>query len=123
VRNLGGVYLLAWSKCPPKDISPASAAVKYVGETAYFKNRMGAFGTSAGLWGERDNGHSGGWRWPKGAQENLWVAFFPVGRDLNEHLASGMRKWMEAVALEEHRREHDTLPQINASKSEVIFDE
>jgi hypothetical protein len=121
-RHLGGVYLLAWSEQPPAAVSPSAAEVRYIGETDNFKQRMGGFANSAGFWGdERQLGHSAGWRWPKGRSEHMWVAFFSVGGDLPPHLATGMRKWLEAVALEEHRREHRELPQINAAVGEVEF--
>jgi hypothetical protein len=95
--------------------------VKYVGETADFRSRMGYFARSAGFWGDRKDGHSAGWRWPENASGNLWIAFFEVGAELPAHLAEGLRKWMEAVALEEHRLEHGNLPAVNAAKNEVIF--
>ena len=82
---------------------------------------MGYFARSAGFWGDRQDGHSAGWRWPKNASGNLWVAFFAVGAELPAHLADGLRKWMEAVALEEHRLEHGSLPAVNAAKSAVIL--
>ncbi len=121
VRNLGGVYLLAWSEQPPAALRPVAAEVRYIGETDNFRQRMGGFGNSAGFWGERRLGHSAGWRWPEGRSEHLWVAFFPVGEDLVPHLATGMRKWLEAVALEEHLRALGELPQINSAEGEVEF--
>lgn len=74
---------------------------------------MGQFGSSAGFWGERSNGHSAGWRWPEAQTEHTWVGFFPVGDGLQPHLAAGMRLWMEAVALEEYRLAFGRLPNIN----------
>ena len=121
VRDLGGVYLLAWSQQLPAPVHPSAAEVRYIGETANFRQRMGGFGNSAGFWGERQFGHSAGWRWPEGQSEHTWVAFFPVGEDLLPHLATGMRKWLEAVALEEHRRARGELPQINIAVGEVEF--
>jgi hypothetical protein len=97
--------------------------VWYIGETVYFANRMGGFGNSAGFWGERRFGHSAAWRWPEGKWENMWVAFFEVGKDLAPHLAAGLRKWLEAVALEEYRLEHKQLPKINAALEPVELDE
>ena len=122
VRKLGGVYLLAWSPISPPRLHPGAPEVKYIGETGEFKSRMGNFGNSAGIWGERSDGHSGAWRWPKGATEHLCVAFFEIGTDLPEHLACGLRKWMEAVALEEHRVRNGQMPQVNHAKDEVSFD-
>lgn len=121
VRDLGGVYLLAWSEQPPATVHPSAAEVLYIGETGNFRQRMGGFGNSAGFWGERQFGHSAGWRWPEGRSEHTWVAFFPVGEGLLSHLATGMRKWLEAVALEEHRRACRELPQINVAVGEVEF--
>jgi hypothetical protein len=121
VRDLGGVYLLAWSEQPPTTVHPSAPEVRYIGESINFRQRMGGFGNSAGFWGERQFGHSAGWRWPQGQSEHTWVAFFPVGEDLVPHLAAGMRKWLEAVALEEHRRACGDLPQINVAVGEVEF--
>ena len=92
---------------------PRDAKVRDIGETAYFTTRMGGFGNSAGFWGQRRCfGHSAAWRWPEGKWKKLWVAFFVVGEGLEPHLAEGLRKWLEAVALEEHRLEHDRLPEV-----------
>jgi hypothetical protein len=93
--------------------------VRYIGETSEFLQRMGQFANSAGFWGERQNGHSAGWRWPAGQSDNTWASFFPVGNELLPHLAAGMRFWMEAVALEEFRLVHDRLPEINEAVAEV----
>ena len=123
VREKGGVYLVAWSKQPPPHLDPREAAVRYIGETLYFANRMGGSGNSAGFWGERRFGHSAAWRWPEGRSEDMWVALFVVGEQLAPHLAMGLRKWLEAVALEEHRLEHGRLPDINAAAEPVEFEE
>jgi hypothetical protein len=122
IKASGGVYVLAWSLNEPKRKRPHTvAAVKYIGETAYFKARMGAFGTSAGFWGKRDNGHSAGWSWEEGCSANLWVAFFQLPwTDLPAHLATGLRKWIEAVALEEHRSVRGVLPAVNTVKRNVV---
>lgn len=82
---------------------------------------MDDLANSAGFWGERRDGHSAGRRWPKGRTENLWVAFFEIGHKLPDHLAKGLRKWMEAVAIEEHRAAHDQVPEVNGAKTEVAF--
>jgi hypothetical protein len=119
VRTLGGVYCFAWSPEPPPVIGPTAAAVRYVDETSEFPRRLGQFGNSAGFWGARQNGHSAGWRWPAGQSDNTWVSFFPIGNELLPHLAAGMRVWMEAVALEEFRRIHGRLPEINEAVAEV----
>jgi hypothetical protein len=119
IRPLGGVYIFAWSPESPAVIGPTAPAVRYIGETSEFRRRMGQFGNSAGFWGERENGHSAGWRWPAGQTENTWVSFFPIGNDLLPHLAAGMRLWMEAVALEEHRLAHGRLPEINEAVDEL----
>jgi hypothetical protein len=115
--------LVAWSRQPPPRLHPREAAVRYVGETHSFANRMGGFGNSAGFWGERRFGHSAAWRWPEGKSENMWVAFFVVGEQLAPHMAVGLRKWLEAVALEEYRLEHGRLPEINAAAGPVEFEE
>jgi hypothetical protein len=39
------------------------------------------------------------------------------------HLATGLRKWLEAVALEEYHREHGRLPEINEAAAPVEFTE
>jgi HTH-type transcriptional regulator / antitoxin MqsA len=128
VRDLGGIYLLAWSDQPPAGLHPSASAVRYIGESSNFKQRMGGFGSSAGLWGGgRQFGHLAGWRWPEGQSEHLWVAFFAVGEELLgvepwqcPHLAAGMRKWLEAAALEEHRRANNgQLPEVNAALGEL----
>ena len=113
VRFLGGVYVIARSLKAPNSLHPTHAAVQYVGETGNFNRRMRQFGTSAGFFGPRAKGHSAAWRWPLGRKEHLWVAFFEVGGDLLPHLAKGMRHWMEAVALEEHRQLRGALPALN----------
>ena len=118
-RGLGGVYLFAWSEQQPVILASTLAAIRYIGETSNFKRRMGQFGNSAGFWGKRAKGHSAGWRWPEGQTQKTWVAFFPVGNDLQPHLATGLRRWMEAVAQEEYRLAHGSLPEINAATSKV----
>jgi hypothetical protein len=88
--------------------------VQYIGETNAFGRRLRQFGDSAGLFGVRRRGHSAGWRWQNGARKHLQVAFFPVAAPLGQiHLAIGLRKWLEAVALEEHRLAHGRLPVVN----------
>jgi hypothetical protein len=52
----------------------------------------------------------------------MWVAFFVVGEQLAAQLAAGLRKWLEAVALEEHRLEHGRLPEINEAAEPVEFE-
>lgn len=121
IRYLGGVYLLAWSSPgPPPTARPAERAVKYVGETSEFLRRMNQFRTSAGFIGPPSDGHSAGWRWPVGESEHLWIAFFDVGNGLLPHLAEGLRHWMEAVALEEYRVAHGSLPPVNIAKNGVV---
>src|SRR5262245_55579100 len=119
IKEYGGVYLLAWSVDEPARRFPQRyQAVKYIGETHWFKARMGGFGTSAGFWGRPDFGHSAGWSWPEGKKKNLWVAFFDVtaGLELERHLAKGLRCWIEGVAFEEYRIANGKLPQVNAAK-------
>lgn len=112
-KDEGGIYLIAQSASEPASPRPEDAAVVYVGETVWFKRRMDQFGDSAGLWGARANGHSAGWRYT-GSGEDLWVAFFVVEWPLAQpHLAEGMRKWLESVALEEYRQVHSRLPPLN----------
>jgi len=119
VCTLGGVYCVAWSVLPPEIIGPLCPAVRYIGETSQFRRRMGQFGNSAGFWKDRRNGHSAGWRWPIGKTKNTWVGFFPVANELLPHLAKGLRLWMEAVALEEFRLAHRSLPEINEAVAEI----
>ena len=124
VRTLGGVYLIAWSQQPPETFVPCDRAVQYVGETGDFCDRMNRFRSSAGIrWKDRYKGHSAAYRWPQGQSEHLWVGFFPVGKDLQPHLAEGMRVWMEAVAQEEYRLVHGNVPPLNqGGKSEITLD-
>lgn len=122
IRKRGGVYVLAWSRQRPVPFRPDMPEVKYIGETGEFKSRMGRFRDSAGILGKRYDGHSAGWRWPKAATQYLWVAFFEIGTGLPDHLACGLRKWMEAVALEEHRVGNGNLPLVNGTKKEVSFE-
>lgn len=119
VRYTGGVYCLAWSPEPPTILGPTAAEARYIGATNEFRRRIGQFGNSAGFWGERQNGHSAAWRWPKGCTDHAWLSFFPIGNELLPHLAAGMRFWMEAVALEEFRLVHGRLPEINEAVDEV----
>jgi hypothetical protein len=95
--------------------------IKYIGETHYFKARMGGLAWSAGFWGERAFGHSAGWRWPEGKNKLLWVAFFEVIKEKErEHLARGLRCWLEGVALEEYRQANLQVPQVNATKRNEV---
>jgi hypothetical protein len=119
ICHLGGIYCLGWSVGAPKIIGPTARAVRYIGETARFKERMSGFRNSAGLNGNREFGHSAGWRWPLHHADNLWVSFFLIGNELLPHLAGGLRGWMEAVALEEYRLAHGQLPIVNGAKGEL----
>jgi hypothetical protein len=114
VCRLGGVYLLAHAPKHPGRVHPSNVAVRYVGESYWFKGRMGSFAVSAGFWGEQRSGHSAAaWRWSLG-RRNLWVAFFPFASEVDQHhLQVGMRKWYEAVAIEVHRRAYGTIPAVN----------
>jgi hypothetical protein len=119
IKDYGGVYLLAWSRKEPQRIRPHLAReVQYIGQTYWFKARLDGFRASAGFLGKRTFGHSAGWRWDKGKKANLWVAFFDVteGLSLEAHVASALRCWVEAVALEEYRLVHGTLPAVNKAK-------
>jgi hypothetical protein len=122
VLACGGVYLLAWCDQAPEVVLPSEYAVVEIGETGHFKSRMNQFRTSAGFLGERDDGHSTAWKWPQGRHENLWVTFFEMGEGLPRHLALGLRKWMEAVAFEEHRQANGSLPLLNVADEVVEFD-
>lgn len=117
VKDIGGIYVMASSDKQPTLISPKCPEVQYVGQTRFFKGRMGQFATSAGFWGGRANGHSAGWRWPEGQKDRLHIAFFPVGNDWPAHLAEGLRHWMEALAIEAYRQTHSTLPPLNLTTS------
>ena len=115
-RNLGGVYLMAWCDLAPTVLAPTAKELQYIGETNSFKNRMTGFGRSAGFWGERDDGHGPAWHWPKGRNRHLWVVFFQIPIEpLPKHLPDGLRKWMEAVALEEYRHVHGVLPPLQVA--------
>lgn len=119
IRSRGGIYIFAWSVSAPKTLAPVTKEVQYIGQTNWFKRRMGQFGTSAGFWGKRAAGHGPGWHWPKGRNDKLWVAFFDVGSDLDQsHLAEGLRYWIEAVALEEHRKALGVLPPLQQASAE-----
>lgn len=113
VCGLGGVYLLASCGQAPKIVHPRAQEVRYMGQTNDFRMRLGQFARSAGFWGERDSGHSAAWRWPKGATACTWVAFFHIGESFPDHIATGLRCWMEAVALEEHRLANGAIPKGN----------
>jgi hypothetical protein len=119
-RERGGVYLLAWSRSAPQSANPTDRAVRYVGETSCYCKRMGGFGNSAAFWGDRRDGHSAARRWPVGRNEHLWIAFFPLGEDLEPHLARGLRRWMEAVAIEVHREVHGIVPRLNNNGRQCI---
>lgn len=122
IGKLGGVYLLAWSKQAPERMHPAASEVRYIGETYWFKDRMDGFRRSAGLLGERTNGHSAAWRWPLGQCENLWVAFFEIPHlPLPDYLCKGWRKYMEAIAIHEHVIANSRQPLVTAAKTEVRF--
>ena len=121
VRSEGGVYFLAWSPDVPAEARPKASEICYIGETVRFKNRMTQFSNSAGFNGDRKTGHNPAMRWPEGRKEHLWVAFFKVVEDpLQPHVEEGLRRWMEAVALEEHRLAHGALPQLNVKGKEPI---
>ncbi|MGC4031493.1 MAG: hypothetical protein QM754_07125 [Tepidisphaeraceae bacterium] len=115
VRPMGGVYCFATSKKCPLVIGPMAKEARYVGQTANFFKRMSQFAKSAGFWGERMPGHSGARRWPEGRTADTWVSFFPITGDFQPHVATGLRVWMEAVALEQHRLAWGELPDINRS--------
>jgi hypothetical protein len=110
---------MAWAKRAPKMIPPLSKPIRYIGETGEFRRRMDQFACSAGLWGDRGNGHSAGWRWPKGQAEWLWISFHSIDPYLQPHVARGYRCWMEAVALEEYRVAWNKLPEINRIEEEL----
>jgi hypothetical protein len=113
--QLGGIYLFAHSEDEPRETPhPASFLVQYIGETNNFKTRMSGFGRSAGFWGQRENGHSAAWAWDK-PQGETWVAFFVMGNDTgaSEHVLTGLRKWTEALALDEYFQTHNKLPNLN----------
>jgi hypothetical protein len=118
----GGIYLLADSgQQAPQSLHPSEQSVIYIGETSRFKRRMGQFGDSAGLWddGLRSPGHSAGLR-VKLRRDTLWLAFFPVKPPRNQsHLGTALRRWLEAIALEEHRLSNGTLPSVNAGEEAV----
>jgi hypothetical protein len=106
----------------PALVHPGAAEVVEIGETGCFKARMDKFRTSAGFRGERGDGHSTAWKWPEGRHEKLWVAFFPLGGNLELHLAKGLRVWLEAVAFEEHRQASGSLPLLNNADDIVELD-
>lgn len=124
LRRVGGIYLLAWSEAEPTELSPAILSVKYVGETDRFMKRMGQFGRAAGFWGPRKKGqHSAGERWPKARHEHLWVLFFPFSVPGGlPHLVTGLRKWLEALALDAHAQVRGSLPQANLRRTTVRLD-
>jgi hypothetical protein len=113
VRYLGGVYLVADTKRSPRQTDASASAIEYIGETGQFKRRMKQFGDSAGFYGKQRNGHSAGWRWPPRGKKNLWICFVPVGNGSPDHLATGLRMWAEAQALEHYRASNGDLPTVN----------
>lgn len=117
--NAGGIYVIANSGAQaPSSLHPSDPSVVYVGETIWYKRRIGQFGDSAGLWddGLRTKGHSAGFR-IKLQRDRLWISFFPVAwpRD-QRHLGIGLRLWLEALAIEEHRIANGSLPIVNAGE-------
>ncbi|TMQ20817.1 MAG: hypothetical protein E6J90_15745 [Deltaproteobacteria bacterium] len=116
---LGGIYLIANSGIQaPLSLHAADPSVIYVGETSWYKRRIGQFGDSAGLWddGLRTKGHSAGLR-VKLQRDRLWIAFFPVEWPRGQrHLGIGLRLWLEALAIEEHRVANGSLPIVNAGE-------
>jgi hypothetical protein len=125
IKDYGGVYLIAWSEQePPRRKWSKVPSVKYIGETHWFKARMGGFAQSAGFKGERAFGHSAAWRWEQGKNSKLWVAFFDVtqGQTMQPHLAIGLRRWVEAVALEEYRLANGALPELNVARGDYIVE-
>jgi hypothetical protein len=106
--------MLAWSGKRLTEPTAVESGVWYIGETNWFKARLGQFGASAGFFGKRRNGHSGGWRWPEGQTKNMRIAFFPVPAPREQpHLGVGLRKWLEALAIEDYRRTHGRIPRVN----------
>lgn len=112
IKTAGGIYLFAWSKRPPRLRHPKAEAIRYIGETSNFKNRMDQFGASAGFWGTPYSGHSAGWRWPLGQKDNLFIAFYPFHKQ-QAHIFKGFRAWYEAQALEIYRKQNGEIPLLN----------
>jgi hypothetical protein len=114
IRHVGGIYILAWSESPLGKVSPTDAKAIYIGETSEFRDRMAAWGRSAGFWGDRQKGHYAAWRWKKGS-EHLWVAFFDLQlpEATSRRLAKHVRLYYEIMATEEFRVAHGKLPLAN----------
>lgn len=52
-------------------------------------------------------------------EENAWINFYVIGQGILPHLATALRHWMEAVAVEEYRLAHGRLPEVNAARAEI----
>jgi hypothetical protein len=114
-----GIYCIAWKAAG--EAFPDNPAIQYIGQTGSFKSRMEQFGWSAGLWGERDKGHSAGWRWDKNKTDQMCVAFFPIPySSLPKHMLNGYLHWYEALALDAYHQRCGSLPFMNIPKNGVV---
>lgn len=131
-----GCYLLArFEGDPPAGpADPANAAVFYIGEThgvsASLAGRLGAFGTSAGFYGDQWNGHYAAWQYPhriadviRGPgrdgnghhtkSDKVYVAVCAVPSDLPAHLHGLFPTAVEQQALWRHTVANAELPKLN----------
>lgn len=106
------MYFFAWVTQPAKKVVHTDRAIVYIGETSNFCDRMGRWATSAGFWGERQDGHSAAWRWTEGSK-HLWVAFFELEPPESKRMAKHVRLYYEIMATEEYRVARGRLPRVN----------
>lgn len=127
--QLPGVYMVAFSRASrTMDVepNPVQHAVKYIGETGLLLRRLGQFGTSAGLFGERGRGHSAGWRWKdEWIAAGAYVALYPVPKDVADSgLSPFWRLCREAQAQAAYAQAHgQRLPELNAKGANDSIDD
>ena len=116
-----GVYLVALTSTgrPPRGLvpHPTHSSTVYVGESGSLLRRMRQFGNSAGFFGKRRSGHSGGWRWrDEWPKAGAFFAFYPAPAEVTQAgLTPLWRLCREAQALAAFARVHrDQLPELNA---------
>jgi hypothetical protein len=115
-----GVYIVTWTSStrrPRGSPHAAHDAIVYIGETGSLRRRMGQFGNSAGFFGQRGPGHSGGWRWDESwSKDGAFFAVYPAPEDvIDAGLAPLWRLCREAQALAAYAEAHrQRLPVMNA---------
>lgn len=131
-----GCYLLARfdGEPPAGPADPASPSVFYIGETHGVSGslwvRLGAFGNSAGFYGDQWNGHYAAWQYPHRIEhvirgpgrdgnghhtssEHVYVAVCPVPEGLPAHLHGLFPTAVEQQALWLHAVANAGIPKLN----------